>query len=131
MIGIILISHGEMAEGMLATGEIFFGELQQVEAVALNTDDNPEDFRVRVSDAIQRVDSGDGVVVLTDILGGTTSNQTAYLACDKVQVISGMNLSIFLELLAQRLNGIVEIEQLINSGKDGIVHINQMLNKGL
>ncbi|MBC8588012.1 PTS sugar transporter subunit IIA [Paratissierella segnis] len=127
MVGIVLISHGKMAQGMLDSAKVLFGELAQVVSVELNVDDSPEDFRIKLSNAIKKVDIGDGAVVLADLYGGTPSNQAAYIACNNVQVISGMNLTIFLELLSMRLNDLVEVEKLVEYGKNGIVHINKIL----
>ena len=59
MKGILLISHGPLAEGMLKTAEIFFGEnIPQMKAVVLNTQDDPEDFRGRLQEAVKEVDTG-------------------------------------------------------------------------
>ena len=64
MKGILLISHGPLAEGMLKTAEIFFGEnIPQMKAVVLNTQDDPEDFRGRLQEAVKEVDTGEGVLV--------------------------------------------------------------------
>ena len=64
MKGILLISHGPLAEGMLKTAEIFSGEnIPQMKAVVLNTQDDPEDFRGRLQEAVKEVDTGEGVLV--------------------------------------------------------------------
>lgn len=129
MLGIVLISHGEMANGMLNTAGMFFGEteLQQVATVSLFPADSPEDFDVKLTEALEKVDSGDGVVILADLLGGTPCNRAAYKCSEKVQVITGMNLPIFAEMLGLRLGGDVDINSLISTGHDGIVNLNQLL----
>ena len=67
MKGILLISHGPLAVGMLKTAEIFFGEnIPQMKAVVLNTQDDPEDFRGRLQEAVKEVDTGEGVLVFAD-----------------------------------------------------------------
>lgn len=129
MLGIVLISHGEMANGMLNTAGMFFGEteLRQVATVSLFPADSPEDFDVKLAEAIENVDSGDGVIILADLLGGTPCNRSAYKLSEKVQVITGMNLPIFVELLGLRMGGDVDINSLISTGHDGIVNLNQLL----
>ena len=129
MLGIVLISHGEMANGMLNTAEMFFGEagLQQVVTVSLFPEDSPEDFDVKLADAIKKVDDGNGVVVLADLLGGTPCNRCIYVVSENVQVITGMNLPILMELLGLRMGGDVDINSLISVGHNGIVNLNELL----
>ena len=94
MKGILLISHGPLAEGMLKTAEIFFGEnIPQMKAVVLNTQDDPEDFRTRLQEAVKEVDTGEGVLVFADLLGGTPCNQSAFVLNEQVTVLTGMNLA--------------------------------------
>ncbi|MFI3283586.1 MAG: PTS sugar transporter subunit IIA [Erysipelotrichaceae bacterium] len=129
MIGIVLISHGDMANGMVNSAGMFFGEtgLQQVATVSLLPHNSPEEFDVMLTDAINKVDTGDGVVILADLLGGTPCNRAAYKASENVQVITGMNLPIFVELLGLRMGGDVDFNNLISAGHDGIVSLNKLL----
>jgi len=129
MLGIVLISHGEMANGMLNSAEMFFGEagLQQVATVSLFPEDSPEAFDVKLADAIKEVDEGNGVVILADLLGGTPCNRCVYVCSENVQVITGMNLPIFMELLGLRMGGEVDINALISVGHNGIVSLNELL----
>ena len=129
MLGIVLISHGDMANGMLNSAGMFFGEtgLQQVTTVSLYPEDSPEDFDVKLADAIKEVNSGDGVVVLADLLGGTPCNRAAYVCSENVQVITGMNLPILMELLGLRMGGEVDVNNLISISRDGIVSLNELL----
>lgn len=114
---------------MLDSAGMFFGEteLQNVTTVSLLPEDNPEEFDVKLAEAIKKVDTGDGVIVLADLLGGTPGNRAAYVASEKVQVVTGMNLPIFVELLGLRMGGIVEVDSLISTGQDGIVSLNKLL----
>ncbi len=130
MQGIVLISHGGMAEGMMDSAKMFFGELEQVTACSLQPADSPEDFDVRLEAAIAKVNSGEGVIVLADLLGGTPANRSAYKASDDVQIVTGMNLTMFLELLGLRLGGEVQVANLIEAGQNGIVCLNQLLSGG-
>jgi len=128
MIGIVLISHGNMAVGMMDSAKLFFGdEIEQLTYVSLKMEDNPDDFQASLAKAIDEVDSGEGVIVLADLMGGTPGNRAAYLLNEKVQVITGMNLTLFLELLGRRLSGAVDIDELMQIGRDGIVSLNKLL----
>lgn len=132
MVGIVLISHGEMANGMLNSAGMFFGEteLQQVATVSLHPADSPEDFDVKLTEAIAGVDTGDGVVILCDLLGGTPCNRAAYKASEKVQVITGMNLSMFMELLGSRSFMDPDADTLVQTAQDGIMNYNKLLQGG-
>ena len=132
MIGIVLISHGKMADGMLDSCKLFFGEeIPQILSVCLLPENSPEDFDKKIELAISKVDSGDGVLILCDLLGGTPCNRCAYILNDRIQVIAGVNLSILLEFLATRdsLEDISEldIETLIFAGANGVVSLNKLL----
>ena len=133
MIGIVLMSHGKMADGMLDSCKLFFGEeIPQILSVCLLPENSPEDFDKKIELAISKVDSGDGVLILCDLLGGTPCNRCACILNDRIQVIAGVNLSILLEFLATRdsLKDISEldIETLIFAGTSGLVSLNNLLN---
>lgn len=133
MIGIVLISHGKMADGMLDSCKLFFGEeIPQILSVCLLPENSPEDFDKKIELAISKVDSGYGVLILCDLLGGTPCNRCAYILNDRIQVIAGVNLSILLEFLATRdsLKDISEldVETLIFVGANGVVSLNKLLN---
>ena len=130
MIGIVLISHGSMADGMVDSAKMFFGEagLAQVGTVSLLPEDSPEVFDERLTAAIKEVDSGEGVFVLADLLGGTPCNRAAYKCQEGVEVITGMNLPIFVELLGLRMGGNdIDIPGLISTAAGGIVNLNLLL----
>ena len=127
MIGIILASHGPMAEGLLHTSEWFFQDQKQLEALCLTPDTSPEMFTERLGEAIQRVDSGDGVLVLCDLLYGSPCSCTANLLSENVEMITGMNLGILLELLGSRESGTPDITALVSAGRDGIVNFKELL----
>ena len=129
MLGIVLISHGLMAEGMVDSARMLFGEtgLTQVSTVSLFPSESPEDFDVKLTEAIKEVDSGEGAIILADMLGGTPCNRAAYKCMEGVQVITGMNLPLFVELLGLRMGGDVDITNLISVASNGIVNLNLLL----
>lgn len=133
MIGIILMSHGKMAEGMLESSKLFFDEPVKIKALCIEEGDNPEDFDQRILDAAKELDDGSGVIALCDLLGGTPSNRSMRVLNDRLQVITGMNLTMFLELLGLRMSSEtiddIDIDSLIETGKNGIVSLNNVVNR--
>ena len=127
MIGVLAISHGKMAEGMLDAAHMFFSDdLPGVEALCFMSSDNPEDFDVKLKDAVARVNTGDGVIIFADLMGGTPANRSMYVLSDDVQVITGANMTMMLELLGTRLAEGTKVskelvEQLQETGRTGIV----------
>lgn len=99
MIGLVLVTHGRLAEELRAAMEHVVGRQSGVATVCIFPEDQMEARREDIRGAIAAVDSGDGVVVLTDILGGTPSNLAIQL-CDhrKVEVIAGVNLPLLVKL---------------------------------
>ena len=99
MIGLVLVSHGRLAEELRAAMEHVVGPQQGVATVCIYPEDTLESRREDIRASISSVDQGDGVVVLTDILGGTPSNLASQL-CDhrKVEMIAGVNLPLLVKL---------------------------------
>lgn len=139
MLGIVLISHGGMADGMLNSASMFFGEtgLQNVATVSLLPSESPEDFDVKLTEAIGKVNNGDGVIILCDLLMGTPCNRSIYKIQEmgeKLQVITGMNLALLTELLGLCMGDVtiddIDIDNLISTGHDGMISLNKMINGG-
>jgi mannose PTS system EIIA component len=99
MIGLVLVTHGRLAEELRLAMEHVVGPQRAVATVCIGPDDDVEDCRQVIRDQIASVEQGDGVVLLTDILGGTPCNLAVSLA-DKehVDVIAGVNLPLLVKL---------------------------------
>jgi PTS system mannose-specific IIA component len=99
MIGLVLVSHGRLAEELRSAMEHVVGPQKGVATVCIYPEDKLETRREDIRASISEVDQGDGVVVLTDILGGTPSN-LAFQLCDhrRVEVIAGVNLPLLVKL---------------------------------
>jgi mannose PTS system EIIA component len=99
MIGLVLVTHGRLADELRLAMEHVVGPQRAVATVCIGPDDDVEECRREIRDSIASVEQGDGVVVLTDILGGTPCNLAASLA-DKehVDVIAGVNLPLLVKL---------------------------------
>lgn len=124
MKGIVLISHGLMAQGMAQSATMFYGEdIEQLAFCGLKQEDNPDDFGHKIQDTIRQVDDGDGVIILADILYGTPCNQAAKLLDEKIELITGMNFPMLLQLLADRENKAV----LIDTGKSAVQDVKKVL----
>lgn len=127
MKGIVLASHGTLCQGMFETTKLFMGEdIPQYAYVPLMAADSAEDYGEKLAKAVEEVDSGEGAVVFVDLLGGTPYNRACMLINDKVQVIAGMNLSMVLELLGNRLSDNYDFDALVSTGKDGVIDVNKM-----
>jgi len=99
MIGLVLVTHGRLAEELRSAMEHVVGPQRAVATVCIGPDDDMERRRQDIRESIAAVDQGDGVVVLTDILGGTPCNLAVSLADRKqVDVIAGVNLPLLVKL---------------------------------
>ena len=136
MQGIVLTSHGEMAKGLLQTTTLFFGEQQQITARCLMPNDNPDEFVEVLKKAIEEVDTGDGVIVMCDMLFGSPCNCMARIVGadldnENVQVLCGMNLAMVLQMLATREAQKVSPEELIEAGHQGIADLKATLKSAM
>src|SRR6202453_901957 len=92
MIGLVLVTHGRLAVEFRAALEHVVGPQDQIEAVTIGPDDDVEIRRKDIIEAVKRVDSGDGVAILTDMFGGTPSNlEISVMSRPKVEVLAGIN----------------------------------------
>jgi PTS system mannose-specific IIA component len=103
MIGMVLVTHGRLAEELIAALEHVVGPQENVAAVCIGPDDDMEQRRREIMDSTREMDSGDGVVLLTDMFGGTPSN-LAISVMDRVnvEVIAGVNLPMLIKLASVR-----------------------------
>jgi len=132
MIGIVLLSHGNMAEGMAETCTLFFGShIDGLTSCCLQEGISPEQFDRQIDEAIGRVDDGHGVILMCDMFGGTPANRAMKKAADRVAVVTGMNLPMLLELLGKRLAAEdlsdIDISALLDTSRTGIKWINELM----
>ena len=99
MIGLVLVTHGRLAVEFRSALEHVVGPQQQIEAVMIGPDDDVEQRRQDIIEAVKRVDTGDGVAILTDMFGGTPSNLAiSVMSRPKVEVLAGINLPMLVKL---------------------------------
>jgi PTS system mannose-specific IIA component len=99
MIGVVVVTHGQLATELLNAAETIVGDLPRFAAVSIGWHDDTEDARTEIEQGIARVDEGAGVLILTDMFGGTASNLAmSFLSQEKVEVITGVNLPMLIKL---------------------------------
>ena len=103
MIGLVLVTHGRLADEFKAALEHVMGPQKQIEAVTIGAEDDSDLCRSDIIEAVARVDDGAGVAILTDMFGGTPSNLA--ISCmrrPKVEVLAGINLPMLVKLAKVR-----------------------------
>lgn len=124
MIGMVLVTHGRLAEEFVAATEHVVGPQDNVQAICIGPDDDMEQRRKDILEAVAAVDTGSGVVLLTDMFGGTPSN-LAISIMDKanVEVIAGINLPMLIKLASVRASGTLE-DAVLAAQESGRKYIN-------
>ena len=103
MIGLVLVTHGRLADEFMAALEHVMGPQKQIETIAIGAEDDPELCRSDIIEAVDRVDSGNGVAILTDMFGGTPSNLAiSCMSRPNVEVLAGINLPMLVKLAKVR-----------------------------
>lgn len=133
MRGIIIASHGKFAEGMYDAIKMFSGELENFSYISLLPDQDLNSFIEELKNKIDKVNSGDGVVVFCDLLYGTPSNIVSSLLKEeiykeKLEIISGINLATVLEYTNTR-DEIFDRNKLLEVGKSSIASVNDIIEK--
>ena len=103
MIGVVVVTHGQLATELVNAAEMIVGDLPQFTAVSIGWHDDANDARGDIQQAIERVRGEEGVLLLTDMFGGTPSNLgMTFLQKDRLEVITGVNLPMLIKLAASR-----------------------------
>src|SRR5215813_1201366 len=106
MVGILLVTHGRLAEELKAAALTIQPEIKTIVAVALAWSEIGEDARERIAAGLAEADKGDGAVILTDMFGGTPTNLTlSFLKKDRVEIVTGVNLPMVLKCAALQSSG--------------------------
>ena len=103
MIGIVLVSHANIAKEMLGVIEHIVGPQERIKAISIFPNDNMEKKRSEILDSVKKVDAGKGVIVLTDMFGGTPSNLAiSVMEDEKIEVVAGVNLPMLIKMMSIR-----------------------------
>ncbi len=133
MIGILIVTHKELAEALIGVWDLIIGRGEGVQAVSLDPSDQPEVSRQQIQKALAQVNNGNnGVIILTDMLGGTPSNLALpFLKEGKVEVITGVNLPMLMKLpqIRQQTDLHAAAQALKQSGQKGITVASEVLHR--
>ena len=102
MIGGVIVTHGQLANELVSSAEMIVGEINHITAVSIGWHDDVDVAREEIARAVQRLDTGEGVLLLTDMFGGTPTNIAAtFLGQAPVEVVTGVNLPMVIKLATQ------------------------------
>jgi len=116
MVGLIVATHGKLAEELLRTAEGIVGPVERVAALSIDAQTAVEEARARLATAIHKVGAdGEGVLVLTDMFGGTPANLALTFLDEQIEVVTGVNLPMLLKLSGTRRDGLKAAAELATS----------------
>jgi mannose PTS system EIIA component len=133
MIGVVLVTHGRLAEEFLAAVEHVVGPQTHFATVCIGADDDMEARRQEIMDKTESVEMGDGTILLTDMFGGTPSNLAiSLLDQDKTEVIAGVNLPMLIKLVSIRASKSLPevVEEAQDAGRKYINVASKLLSDG-
>jgi PTS system mannose-specific IIA component len=131
MIGGIIVSHGKLAEEILNALTIILGEALNIEAISIGWYDDVEDSKKKINQSLKRVNQKNGVVIFTDMFGGTPSNLSfSFLKDNRIEIITGVNLPMLIKFVSlQRSNNLKEVaKKVVEQGKKNIHLASALLN---
>lgn len=129
-IGCVIITHGKVATELVAAAETVVGELNHIAAVSIGWNDDVESAQNEIAEAIKKVGMGKGVLLLTDMFGGTPTNISAmFLVDENVEIVTGVNLPMVIKLASQNKDYTlqemaIEVE---SQGKQAIYRASELL----
>ncbi len=132
MIGILIVTHKELAEALMSVWDLILGRTEGVQAVSLDPNDPPEVSRQKIQRGLNQINNGIGVIILTDMLGGTPSNLALpFLKEGKVEVLTGVNLPMLMKLpqIRQKTDLREAALALKQSGQKGITMASEVLHR--
>ncbi|MTI09339.1 PTS sugar transporter subunit IIA [Curvivirga aplysinae] len=124
MIGLVLVTHGKLADEFVLAMEHVVGPQEQVASICIGPDDDMEQRRTDIVSAVGKVDSGEGVIVLTDMFGGTPSNLAiSIMDQGKIEVLAGLNLPMLIRLASVRQTE--DMDEAVQAAQEaGVKYIN-------
>jgi len=130
MIGGVIVSHGKLAEELLNALTIILGEAPNIESISIGWYDDAEDSKKKINLSLKHVDQKNGVIVFTDMFGGTPSNLSfSFLKDNQVEIITGVNLPMLIKFVSlQRSNGLKDVaRKVVEQGKKNIHLVSALL----
>jgi mannose PTS system EIIA component len=134
MVGILIVTHRQLAEALVSASDLILGRLEKVVAVSLDPSDMPDASRKQIGEGLAKLNGTDGVLILTDMFGGTPSNLSlAFLKEGQVEVISGVNLPMLIKVNQLRQGKFANLREMAltlqQSGQQGITVASELLHK--
>jgi PTS system mannose-specific IIA component len=131
MVGVVIVTHGQFGNHLLEAAQTILGPQEQCAHVAVEGTEDVDGILGQIKNAVKKMDTGQGVIILTDMFGGTPSNiSLSLLQAGKVEVLTGANLPMLLRILSMREQ---ELSQLAleakNAGIQGIVVAGEVLSR--
>ena len=131
MVGIIIAAHGNLAQELLETTQFIVGDVENIVALTIDPSKQVEKLKATIAKAIRQVDQGEGVLILTDMFGGTPSNiALTFLEKGKVDIVTGVNLPMLIRLAQCRSSGedLEKVtEEVLTYGRKSINQASQIL----
>lgn len=130
MIGGIIVSHGKLAEELLNALTIILGEAPNIESISIGWYDDVEDSKKKINLSLKRVDQKNGVLIFTDMFGGTPSNLSfSFLKENHVDIVTGVNLPMLIKFVSlQRSNDLKDVaRKVVEQGKKNIHLVSALL----
>jgi len=132
MVATIIIGHGSFGSSILDSAEMIIGKQQNIKAINFLKDDSLNDIDQRIQQALSQLDTDNGVIILTDLMGGTPFNRSMVKAAENssIRVIAGVNMPLVIELLNQRTSCIALdtlVQDIIQSSREMIVFGNKLI----
>lgn len=133
MVGVIVVTHGKLASGLVDAACMIVGETDQLETIGLMETEDIEGLMARIQEAISKADSGEGILILVDLPGASPFNASARIAmqAETVRVVTGANLPMLAELLVMREGSSLDelVAKALEAGKAGVMTLSAILNR--
>ncbi len=131
MIGVVVVSHGRVAEELLHAARTIVGDLPRAVAVSIGWSDDMAAARAAIERAIGDVDGGLGVLLLTDMFGGTPTNVSLPFLSSSVEIVTGVNLPMLIKLSSRRQGDLREVARAVRTqGQNAIYVASEALGAG-
>ncbi|HPL64519.1 MAG: PTS fructose transporter subunit IIA [Syntrophales bacterium] len=131
MIGVLIITHGNLGGELILAAEMIKGQLTGVIPISVDSEKGIEEIKKEITSAIKKVDRGEGVLILTDLFGGTPSNiALSFLKEGKIEVVTGVNLPMLLKLEIRKEKSLAELAYFLKDyGRKNISLASEILKR--
>ncbi|MBT8763407.1 PTS sugar transporter subunit IIA [Desulfohalobiaceae bacterium Ax17] len=131
MIGIVLVTHGDFGVGLIEAAQMILGDVKACKSIGIDVSKPMDVILEELKDTVQALDAGKGVLILTDMFGGTPTNLSlSLLGVKKLEVITGVNLPMLLKALSSRELPLEKLAAEVKSaGRQGIVVAGEVLKR--